>query len=135
MWKVNGRQTTDDRQQTTDDGRRSPSDGKSWHCLWQGELKKSWIKIHKFITIFWDRLHFAHDVMLFIAIHLLYLVHHLITFTINIRPTTLLLRRCGIIVYVLDVQFPQILILCQWKWEYNWILWYINMTEWTSREK
>ena len=32
MWKVNGRQTTDD-------GRRTPSDGKSSHCLWQGELK------------------------------------------------------------------------------------------------
>ena len=33
MWKVNGRQTMDDR-------RRTPSDGKSSHCLWQGELKK-----------------------------------------------------------------------------------------------
>ena len=32
MWKVNGRQTTDD-------GRWTPSDGKSSHCLWQGELK------------------------------------------------------------------------------------------------
>jgi hypothetical protein len=31
MWKVNGRQTTDD-------GRQTPSDGKSSHCLWQGEL-------------------------------------------------------------------------------------------------
>jgi hypothetical protein len=29
MWKVNGRQT--------------PSDGKSSHCLWQGELKKTFI--------------------------------------------------------------------------------------------
>ena len=33
MWKVNGRQTTDN-------GRRTPSDGKSSHCLWQGELKR-----------------------------------------------------------------------------------------------
>ena len=31
MWKVNGRQTTDN-------GRQTPSDGKSSHCLWQGEL-------------------------------------------------------------------------------------------------
>jgi hypothetical protein len=28
MWKVNGR--------------RTPSDGKSSHCLWQGELKRSY---------------------------------------------------------------------------------------------
>jgi hypothetical protein len=30
-----------------DDSRRTPSDGKSSHCLWQGELKKNDIAVHK----------------------------------------------------------------------------------------
>jgi hypothetical protein len=35
-----------------DDRRRTPSDGKSSHCLWQGELKNSWILV--FCPTIWE---------------------------------------------------------------------------------